>query len=272
MLAQKLADCGSLQGVLEKLQSEVRNAPADARLRIFLAQVLLVLGDWERALRQLQTAASLDPGAIAMARTYRELIRCELERAEVFASRRAPTVLGEPEEWLLLLVKALEHSAAGQHEQAEALRAEAFELAPAVPGRVNGEAFAWVADADSRLGPVVELVVAGRYYWVPFSQVESLTIEAPTDLRDLVWLPAHLKLRGLEPQVAFIPVRYPGSEGQDDAVRLARTTQWQQPWANTFFGVGQRMLASDQGDYALLDIRTLSFDEASVTSQAQSHA
>lgn len=272
MLAEKLAEAGSLQGVLEKLQGEVRESPGDARLRTFLFQVLVVMGEWERALRQLQTVATLDEGTMMMARSYRELIRCELAREEIFAGRRPPTVLGEPAEWLLLAVKALEHSVLGQHGQAEALRNEAFRLAPAVPGHINNEPFNWIADADSRLGPVLEVVVLGRYYWVPFDQVEVLSLDEPSDLRDLVWLPAHLTLRGREPQVAFLPVRYPGSEKREDAVRLARETTWIAQGDATFFGLGQRMLTTGQADYALLEVRTLSFAPVEVTSQVLEHA
>ena len=36
---------------------------------------------------------------------------------------------------------------------------------PAAP--IDGKAFAWMADADMRLGPVLEAVINGRYYWVP---------------------------------------------------------------------------------------------------------
>ena len=58
-------------------------------------------------------------------------------------------------------------------------------------GTVNGEAFEWIADADMRLGPVLEAVVNGKYYWMPFSALAQVDIDPPEDLRDMVWLPAH---------------------------------------------------------------------------------
>jgi type VI secretion system protein ImpE len=39
---------------------------------------------------------------------------------------------------------------------------------------------------------VLEAVVNGRYYWVPWSRLSKVAIEAPTDLRDRVWMPASL--------------------------------------------------------------------------------
>ncbi len=38
--------------------------------------------------------------------------------------------------------------------------------------------------------PVLEAMVNGKYYWIPFSRLASIVIEAPADLRDRVWLPA----------------------------------------------------------------------------------
>ena len=40
-------------GALQALSEEVRARPGDARLRVFMAQLLCVLGQWERALNQL---------------------------------------------------------------------------------------------------------------------------------------------------------------------------------------------------------------------------
>ena len=84
---QKLKD-GDLGGALVALQDEIRRAPSDARLRIFLFQLLCVTGDWQRAIQQLKTAATLDPGATAMAQTYRSAIICETYREQVFSGAK----------------------------------------------------------------------------------------------------------------------------------------------------------------------------------------
>ena len=103
-------------------------------------------------------------------------------------------MLGEPLPWVALLLQALADAAQGRGAAAAALRAEALEQAQAVAGTIDGEAFDWIADADSRLGPVCEAVIDGRYYWVPFERIRVVALEAPSDLRDVVWMPAHLGL------------------------------------------------------------------------------
>src|SRR5690349_1941438 len=178
---------------LTLLQDKVRSYPSDAKLRIFLFQLLSVTGQWERALNQLNVAAELDPGALAMAQMYREALRCEVLRAEVFAGKRSPMVFGEPDQWLALLIESLLLAGRGQMNQAQQLRESAFDMAPESPGTLDGQAFQWIADADMRLGPVLEAVVNGRYYWMPFSRLSRIDIEEPADLRDMVWMPAHLQ-------------------------------------------------------------------------------
>ena len=95
---------------------------------------------------------------------------------------------------------------------AQELRDKAYEAAPAVSGKINDTPFEWIADADSRLGPMLEAVVNGKYYWVPLSAIHELLIEAPSDLRDLVWIPANFTWTNGGQVGWLIPTRYPGSE------------------------------------------------------------
>ena len=102
MSAEELIRDGKVDEALAALQQEVRANPADAKRRVFLFQLMCVLGQWDRALTQLNVAAGMDPSTLAMAQTYREAIRCELFRSEVFEGRRAPLIFGAPEEWVAL--------------------------------------------------------------------------------------------------------------------------------------------------------------------------
>src|SRR6202043_684861 len=101
--------------------------------------------------------------------------------------------------------------------QADAIRAEAFEAAPATVGSLNGTVFEWIADADTRLGPVLEVLLNGAYYWVPYERIRGIAIEPPADARDLVWLPAEFTWSNAGTAFGLIPTRYPGSEASEDA-------------------------------------------------------
>ena len=264
MIAEERLRGGNLDEALNQLQNQVRGDPSNPKYRVFLFQLLAVLGQWDRALKQLQVAGELDAGTLAMVQTYREALRCEALRTEVFAGRRSPLVFGDPDPWLAQLIEALRLTAEGKHAAAERLREQAFEGAPASPGEVNGARFEWIADADPRLGPALEAVVSGRYYWIPFARVQEIQLEEPADLRDLVWTPAQFRWANGGEAVGLIPTRYPGSESDaDDRVRLARQTEWVEETAASVFGRGQRMLATDAGEYPLLELRSLRLDEPS---------
>lgn len=246
---------------LESLQQAVRAAPGDAKLRVFLFQLLCVLGQWSRALTQLDVCAELDASALPMRETYREAVHCEAVRAEVFKGRKSPLLFGEPEGWTALLIESLIRAGGGDAEAAGRLREQAYASAPTSAGNVDGQRFEWIADADMRLGPLLEAVVNGRYCWVPFSRLAQVQFEPPADLRDAVWLPATLQFVNGGEAIALVPTRYPGSESAGDgAIALARRTVWQEQAPGVHFGLGQRVLTTDVGEFALLDLRRVEFD------------
>jgi type VI secretion system protein ImpE len=262
MSAQETLRDGNVDQALAELQQEVRRNSSDPKLRVFLFQLLSVQGQWERALVQLNTAAELDSASLAMAQMYREALRCEALRAEVFAGKRSPVIFGEPPAWIGSLVEALRWTAQGQHEAAGPLREQAFDAAPASPGSINGQPFQWLADADPRLGPVIEAIVAGKYFWVPVQNIRRIGLEKPADLRDLVWMPAQFTWANGGEAVGVIPTRYPDSErSADDAIRLARKTEWVEVASGVCLGLGQRLWATDEGDFALMDTREINFAE-----------
>jgi type VI secretion system protein ImpE len=250
---------GDPASALARLQEDVRARPADAKLRVFLFQLLCVLGQWERALNQLRVASELEPLALPMAQMYGEAVRCEAIRTAVFEGQKSPMILGEPDQWLALLIESRLRAGHGEASQAEELRLRAFEEAPTSSGDIDGRPFEWLADADSRLGPVMEAIINGRYYWVPFSRLTKVTMEAPEDLRDLVWMPAHLDFDNGGESLALIPTRYPGSEASEDGgVALARKTVWEPLGGDAYRGLGQRLLATDTGETPMLEVRSIS--------------
>ncbi|MEZ5574258.1 MAG: type VI secretion system accessory protein TagJ [Candidatus Competibacteraceae bacterium] len=258
MQAEQSLREGRLQEALAELQAQVRKEPANAKYRIFLFQLLAVLGQWERASNQLNVLEEMDPESLPMVQTYREALRCELLRAEVFAGRRSPLIFGDPEPWMALLLEALQLTAGGHHAQAQTARDQAFEGAATTSGTLDGQPFEWLADADPRLGPMLEAVINGRYYWVPWQRIRTLALEQPSDLRDYVWMPASFTWANGGEVVGLIPSRYPGSQASaDPQVQLGRRTEWLEQESGIYLGIGQRMLATEQNEYPLLDIRRI---------------
>lgn len=257
-IAEAKLRAGDIAGCLSDLQADVRQRPAEAKLRVFLAQVLMLAGDWDRAVMQLSVAADMDASAIPMAHTYRAAIQCEKLRGSVFSGERSPLIFGDPEPWIALLVQALTTGRAGRLTEAADVRNEAFEAAPVTGGTLNGVEFEWIADADSRLGPVLEVLLGGAYYWASFHRIRRIVIEPPADLRDLVWLPAQFTWTNGGEALGLIPTRYVGSElAEDDALRLSRKTDWVSLGENAYAGVGQRVIATSAAETPLLEVREI---------------
>jgi type VI secretion system protein ImpE len=262
---EDLIAAGDPAGALKALQQQVRAKAADPRLRVFLFQLMCLLGQWQRALDQLKICGELDASTLAMVGTYEPAIRCETVREAVFAGRTLPHVFGPPTAWVALLAQAMQLDAAGQTAGAAQARAQALEQADPSSGLIGeqeGEqAFQWITDADSRLGPTLEVIINGRYGWLPMCHVSALQIEPVEDLRDLVWAPAHLTFVNGADTVALLPVRYAGTSlGEGGALAMARQTEWLELAEGQYRGTGQRVLSTDAAELGLLEIRSLRFD------------
>lgn len=248
----------SLAAELEQTKAAIKAAPGDSSLRVSFFQLLCVSGDWKRAAAQLELIESLDPASAMFAQAYFRAVKCEAARREVFAGSIAPVIFGEPDEWIAGMLESLRQGCQGDWDAASKAQSAAFEAAPTSSATINGKDAEWLADMDSRLGPILEAFIEGQYRWIPFNRLKRLVIDEPRHVVDTVWIGAHFTwtnggtLRGL------IPVRYPGVEscGNEDAM-WARVTEWQERVPGFFTGVGQRTIATDGGEFGILDIREI---------------
>jgi type VI secretion system protein ImpE len=260
MNAEEQLRAGNVDEALQALQEEVRSKPADAKLRTFLFQLLAVSGQWERALTQLKVLAGLEASTLLLTRIYEQLIAAEQVREEIFSGVTAPVIFGEPEPWMAYLLHGNSLAVGGDFVGAQTALQAALDAAPDTPGLINGVACRWIADVDLRFGPVLEALIDGRYFWVPFFRIAQLRVEPPKHLRDTLWLPAGFRWSNGGEAAGFIFGRYPGShQAGDPLVRLGRKTEWHDKAEGFTFGQGQRMLATDAEDYPVLEVRSLEF-------------
>ena len=257
---------GNLPQTIERVKDRIRKEPAEAEHRQFLCYLLCLQGDWDKAKKQLDVAVELKPENQLHGLIVHTLMSGERSRAAAFAGDETPMILGEPAEWIATLIEALRLDAEGKSDEAEKLNLKAFEAAPEVSGSIQVAneaapiAFNWFADADTRLGPVIEAFVNSAYYWIPVTRIRKIEMEAPSILSDFVWQPVRMELTTGGVQEGFLPSRYFGSEQSDDSrIVLARLTEWQGS-GDRYTGLGQRMWTTDSGDYPLFDTRVIEFD------------
>jgi type VI secretion system protein ImpE len=265
---------GDLDEAKRLTQNRLRKEPTAVAPRVFLAQLLALLGEWEGACKQLSVLAKLDKESLVQVYTYGPALEAEPHRARVFAGMARPVIFGEPEPWTAMLVEALGFDAAGRHEEAAGLRAAAFEQAAGTSGRSGQNTFTWIADADVRLGPILEVILNGEYVWVPFDKIRSILIEAPQEPVDLVWAMARFTWLNGGDAAGLIPARYPGTQdlrGEGETrLLLGRLTEWRAADSGSEHPYGQRMLITDQGELPLLDIREISLGPGSASTDTAS--
>ncbi len=259
--ADSLLRDGDVAGARAALVDIVRARPNDEQARMFLFQLMIVCGEWDKARNQLQLLVQFSPDAQMLSVTYNQAIEAEKLREAIFAgAAEMPLLLGDGG-WAEGVAKGISLIARGDAAGGVAARDGAFDQASDMPGEINGQRFEWLADADSRFGPSFEAIVGGKYGLIPFDGVASITSDGPQDLRDIVWYPVQIAFRSGQSAAAFLPARYPGTaDSTDEGKRLGRETGWtDRDWGQE--GVGQRLwMFSDSDDIGILDLRNLVFE------------
>lgn len=258
----ELLKAGRLGAAIEQCTQAVKASPADTNRRRVLFYLLCFMGEYQRAEQQLAVIEVQDASAAIDVTAYKKLLEAEVVRAQLFTKGVWPAFLSGIPDYVEIHLEAVCCLQGQRFEEAKNLVEKASEIRPAFSGELNGQRFEDFQDSDDLLGPVLETIVAGRYTWIPLEQVKSLSISTPTTLSDSLWVAALMVLRnGMEVEV-FVPVRYIGSHTSDDErIRLGRATNWQLVGGRELIrGLGQRRFFADTAEYALLDVRTLTFD------------
>ena len=233
MDALSLYRAGRLKEAIEALGDELKKQPLDTKRRTFLFELLCFAGEYNRAEKQLDILADTNKEAAAGSLLYRAALHAERERQDMFGRDALPIATDRP-----------------------------------VPsGELNGETFVEVADADPRIGFHLEAFIAGSYTWIPYAYIESIETEPPKRLRDLLWLPAILhttpEFRLTDLGEVLLPVIAPLSwTHADDAVRLGRTTVWEDDPKHGQLPRGQKLLLSGDEEVPFLEMRKLTFQHA----------
>jgi type VI secretion system protein ImpE len=229
MNATELYRAGRLDDAIQALGAALRDNPADVQRRTFLFELLCFAGQYDRAEKQLDILADGGPEAEIGTLVYRGALNAERTRQEMFAADRLP---------------------------------EGGPVPRPVRGTLNGQAFESLADADPRIGARLEVLAAGQYMWIPLEHVESIRMEPPRQLRDLLWAPALLRtgpaFQGMELGEVLIPVLTPLAWHHPDAdVRLGRVTEWEAREDGAEIPIGQKLFLVDDEEISLLEIREL---------------
>lgn len=244
-----------LERQLEQVKAQICAEPTTISHRFALVSLLVVGGEYEQALKQIQALAQLDASSVMNAQMLRMLIRAERIREEVFSGAIRPLVLGEPDAWLGVYIQALSASP----EEAAEIRMGVIDQLPTLQGQAGDKRFTWICDGDSRLGPCFEVILDGQYYWVPANQISRIEFTRPTIALDLVWAPIQITLINGGSQAAYMPARYPTNEAGDKAsdILLGHRTEWNEVATESWHGSGRKTWIVDGEDIPVFSFETL---------------
>lgn len=262
MTAKQLLDDGRLGEAIDRLTADLKARPDDAEGRIFLFELLGFAGQWDRAGKHLDVlgATVADPQAAVGAGLYARLLESERQRDRLFKDGVRPRFALEPPEEVMLHLQAVEAVRQGRPEEARSALGRAAELHRATPGRSASGPFDDLRDADDLLGPVLEVFAPVGYCWVPWQHVQFLEVSKPTQLRDLLWLPARLATFDGQLGEVHLPNLYPSSSSSgDELVRLGRRTDWEELPGGIVRGLGQKVYLVGEEDRTLAELAELHF-------------
>ena len=232
MDAQQLFKAGKLSEAISALTSHLRDNPADQKNRTFLFELLCFNGEYDRAEKQLnilEEEGSKDSflGTIL----YKAALHAERLRNEMFEKKTYP-----------------KHVVNGGSTN--------------VSGKLNGKEFKTLSDADPRIGDKLELFAGGDYLWISFHDVAMIRLEAPKNLRDLLWAPAKLltgpTFRSRDLGEIMLPAVSPLSwQADEEEVRLGRVAEWFEDESGEIAPYGFKNLLVDGEEFPLLEVREL---------------
>jgi type VI secretion system protein ImpE len=256
---------GRLAEAVAAATEEVKKRPAESGPRGFLAELLCVTGNLERADLQLDALGRQDPQTAPQIALWRQVVRAETARRQLWTDGRVPEFLGEPTPALKALLAAVVAVREGRPADAMELVGEADAVRPRVRGKAGEVAFEDFRDLDDLMSGHLEvLTTTGKYYWIPTERVESIEFRPPTRARDLVWRKAQMTVKDGPDGEVFIPATYAGSATDDDLSRLGRRTDWTAGEGAPVRGTGQRTFLIGEEAMPIMLLGAVRFEGAGV--------
>ncbi|RQN39303.1 type VI secretion system accessory protein TagJ [Paraburkholderia tropica] len=250
--------------LIARVEVLIRKSPTNADLRWALFQWLCIVQSWGRAVQQLQIYAQLKGTDPPMVHVYRDLVRAERHRSSVLAGTTLPAfVFDDVEPWMRSLLDALALGARQEWSASDDARGKAIAAAPHIAGHSREHAFEWIADSDSRLGPVCEIITAGRYRWISMADISAWDVMPPVSLLDLIWAPCVVTLKDGTPMHGFMPARYPDSGRSADpgtfGLLLGRSTRWEESGRTMVRASGRKTWVTSAGDASVFELAHATF-------------
>ncbi|MEN0116490.1 MAG: type VI secretion system accessory protein TagJ [Agrobacterium cavarae] len=237
-----LLDENQVATALELARDKVKSSPSDKEARHLYIDLLILVRDYEKADAQCNLAATFSPQDSVGFSLLRQQLRAMAAREAWFENAAVPEFPGGPSELDQLAIKA--NIAARESNIIEAADAlsELDEKRGDVSIVVNGKKASDIRDLDDRVPHALEVLTnGGRYLWIGFDRIETLTIGPMTRPRDLAYRDGELTLKDGAVASVLLPAIYHGAD-KAAVLLLGRETRWDEESRPLVTGEGQRCL------------------------------
>ncbi|MCU0239005.1 MAG: tetratricopeptide repeat protein [Pyrinomonadaceae bacterium] len=259
--AKAQLDAGDLGGAIQTALNVVKANPTNISARIFLFELSLFSGDWERAERQLDTIGLQDANAMIGSLTYRLCIEAERKRQKLFSNGLKPEFLQSPPDYIYGLFGAVNRVREGKLAEAREILDKVEEQRPAFACKVNGTDAEDFRDYNDLTSCVLEAFVKDSYVWIPFEEIVQIEFEKPKSLRDLFWLQAKIETSDGSNGEMFIPTLYVNSfKNDNDQIRLGRMTDWLDLGEDLYAGEGMKTFFINGESRGILELEKVEFE------------
>ena len=255
--ADELFKAGRLSDAIAAATGRVKSAPGDAVSRLFLAEMLVMAGDLERADKQLDAAMAQQAEMAVSIGLFRQLLRGEADRRRLFTDGPLPRFYSPDAQGdAKLRLEAIVCLRTGKSGEAKELVDQADRQRRPVRAAIGGREIDDLRDLDDCIGGNLEVLTAnGTYYWLPWELLCSVEFRPPRRSRDLIWRSASLVLADGTTAEVYIPALYvPHPACVDESLLMGRSTDWLTLDGGVVRGAGQRMLLLGSDAQAILSI------------------
>lgn len=237
----------AIEEAIELVKSHLKTAPSDRQARNLYIDLLVLVGDYERADAQCNLASTFAPDDVMGFAMLRNQLRAMAARAAWFTDAATPDFPQGPSDLDKAALKlGIAHRQGSAQDTKAALEA-LEEVRGERPMIWNGKPVSDFRDLDDRIPHALEVIMSGGgYLWVDFAKIASVDIEPIARPRDLAFRRAELQLVDGASAPVLLPAIYHGTPAEGKLL-LGRETDWVDEASGITTGRGQKcFLAGDE--------------------------
>ncbi|MBB3610139.1 type VI secretion system accessory protein TagJ [Rhizobium sp. BK602] len=237
----------AIEDAIELVKSHLKTAPSDRQARNLYIDLLVLVGDYERADAQCNLASTFAPDDVMGFAMLRNQLRAMAARAAWFTDAATPDFPQGPSDLDKAALKlGIAHRQGSAQDTKAALEA-LEEVRGERPMIWNGKPVSDFRDLDDRIPHALEVIMSGGgYLWVDFAKIASVDIEPIARPRDLAFRRAELQLVDGASAPVLLPAIYHGTPAEGKLL-LGRETDWVDEASGITIGRGQKcFLAGDE--------------------------